>query len=194
MRKIIVSEFITLDGVMEAPGGEKSLGERSGWTLPYQSKEQGKFKYDELFSCDTLLLGRKTYEGFAAAWPTMKGTGEFGERMNSMPKYVVSTTLENLEWNNSTLIKDDVMQGVKKLKDQPGRDILVYGSAELVQALTEHNLVDEYRLMIFPVILGVGKHLFKEDGEKKILTLKDDKKFELGVVVLTYENTFKRPQ
>jgi dihydrofolate reductase len=187
MRKIIVSEFITLDGVMEAPGGEKSLGERSGWTMAYRSQEQGKFKYEELFAADALLLGRVTYEGFAAAWPTMTGMGEFGERMNSIPKFVVSTKLEKLEWNNSTLITGDIISEIKKLKEAPGKDLLVFGSAQLVQALMENDLVDEYRLMLYPVILGMGKHLFKNESSKHVLKLIESKDVSGGVIVLTYQ-------
>lgn len=186
MKKIIVSEFVTLDGVMEAPGGEKSLGERSGWTFSYVSPGQMKFKHDELFACESLLLGRKTYDGFAAAWPAMTGTGDFGERMNSIPKYVVSKTLTSLAWNNSHLINENIFETITKLKQGPGGDILVYGSGQLVSGLTEHGLVDEYRLMIFPVILGIGKHLFEGSAIKKNLALKEVKSLDKGVVVLTY--------
>ena len=187
MRKIIVSEFVTVDGVMEAPGGENSLGDRSGWTFPYQSSGQGKFKAEELFACDTLLIGRKTYEGFAAAWPTMKDTGEFGEKINSMEKIVVSTTLENPKWNNTKVIKKNVVENIAKLKTLPGDNILVYGSGDLVQTLLAHDLADEYRLMVFPVVLGIGKKLFQNADEKKTLELVDCKKMDLGVVMLTYQ-------
>lgn len=177
---------MTLDNVMEAPGGETSLGDRGGWTLPYQSEAQSKFKYDELFSCDTLLLGRITYEGFAAAWPTMQGAGEFGERMNGIQKVVVSKTLGKAPWNNSTLIKDNVVENIIKLKQEARRDILVYGSGELLQTLIANNLVDEYRLMVFPVILGIGKRLFRESQSKKMFALKETRTFDTGVVLLTY--------
>ena len=134
MRKIIVSEFVSLDGVMEDPGGsEKS--KHGAWTFLYWSEEIGKFKADELFACDAQLLGRVTYQGFAAAWPTMEGTGEFGERMNNMPKYVVSKTLDKVEWNNSRLIKGNVAEEVAKLKQQPGQNILLGGSGELINSL-----------------------------------------------------------
>jgi dihydrofolate reductase len=187
MRKIIVSEFITVDGVMEAPGGEKSLGERSGWTFPYGSDEQMKFKHEELFAADAILLGRVTYDGFAAAWPNLTGMGDFGERMNSIPKFVVSKTAEKLEWNNSTLIKENVVEEITKLKQMPGKDILVFGSAELLQTLVQNDLVDEYRLMVFPVVLGIGKHLFKDGDKKAALKLIGTKIFASGVIVLTYE-------
>lgn len=186
MRKIILSEFITIDGVFEAPGGETSLGERSGWTFPYQSPEQGKFKNDELFAADALLLGRKTYDGFAAAWPTITNAGEFGERMNSISKFVVSATSQELTWNNSHLITGDVISEIKKLKEMPGKDILVFGSGELTQTLMQNDLIDEYRLMVFPVILGIGKHLFQDAKEKKNLKLVESRAFNSGAIVLTY--------
>src|ERR1051326_5835427 len=176
MRKVIVSEFVSLDGVMENPG----------WTFQFGSQEQERFKYDELFACDVLLLGRVTYQGFAAAWPKMEGTGDYGERMNSMPKYVASRTLPEMEWNAS-LIKGDLAEEVSRLKQPVGQDILVFGSCELVYTLTELDLVDEYRLMVFPIVLGSGKRIFRDGGEQKILKLVETKIFASGVVVLSYE-------
>lgn len=176
MRKVIVSEFVSLDGVMENPA----------WTFQFGSEEQEKYKYDELFACDALLLGRVTYQGFAAAWPTMQGTGDYGERMNSMPKYVASRTLTQMEWNAS-LIKGDLAEEVSRLKQQPGQDILVFGSCELVYTLTDLDLIDEYRLMVFPIILGSGKRIFREGGQQKKLKLIEAKPFASGVVVLSYE-------
>ena len=178
MRKVIASEFVTLDGVLEDPQ----------WTFEFPSEEQDKFKFDELAAVDSLLLGRVTYEGFAAAWPQMEEqTGEYGAWMNGYPKYVVSTTLEEpLEWNNSTLIKGDVAEEVSNLKRQPGKDILIFGSGTLVNALTQHDLIDEYRLMIFPVVVGSGKRLFGDGIDSKALRLVDTKTFGSGVVVLTY--------
>src|SRR5258708_38644176 len=133
MRKVVVSEFVTLDGVMDDPGGGEGTNE-CDWSVNVRTgEEQGKFKGDELFASDALLLGRATYQGFAAAWPTMPGTGAYGERMNSLPKYVVSTTLKTVDWNNSKLIKQNVADEVAKLKQQPGKDILVFGSGTLVQ-------------------------------------------------------------
>ncbi len=191
MRKIIVSEFITLDGVIEDPGGAEKF-ERGGWTFLFDRGADGaKFKQDELFACDALLLGRKTYEGFATAWPTMSSTGDFGMRMNSIRKFVVSKTLKKLEWNNSTLIGKDIFEEISKLKTQPGKDILVAGSAALVRALVQHNLVDEYRLMIFPIILGKGKTLFIPDGSgvAKTLQLTGSKLVgKDGVIILTYQS------
>jgi len=176
MRKIIVSEFLTLDGVMEAP---------NEWSFPYWNEEIGKFKLDELFASDALLLGRVTYEGFAGAWPSRTDEAGFAERMNTLPKYVVSTTLSNLEWNNSILVKGDIAQEISKLKQQNGRDILVGGSSTLVHTLIQHSLVDVYRLLIYPVILGKGKRLFT-DGKKNELKLVEETPFTTGVVGLVY--------
>ncbi len=155
------------------------------WTFQFGSGEQEKYKLDELFACDALLLGRVTYQGFASAWPTMTGTGIYGERMNSLPKYVASTTLQTTEWNAS-LIKGDITEEVNKLKQQPGQDVLIFGSCTFVQTLIARDLIDEYRLMVFPIVVGSGKRLFA-DGEKKVLKLVETKTFSSGVVVLTYE-------
>jgi len=162
MRRIVVSEFVTLDGVMEDPGGAEDF-DRGGWAFQFERGPEGdKFKLDEVLEADALLLGRKTYEGFAKAWPTVTDEVGFAEKMNSMPKYVVSSTLESADWNNSTVINGDVAEEVAKLKQQPGGNILVAGSAQLVQTLMDHDLVDEYRLMIYPVLLGSGKRLFRD--------------------------------
>jgi dihydrofolate reductase len=179
LRKLVVSEFVSLDGVVEDP---------PGWTFQFGSEEQNKFKFDELAAADALLLGRVTYEGFAAAWPQMEEqTGEYGAWMNGYPKHVVSTTLqEPLEWNNSRLIQGDVAERVAELKQGSGGDILVFGSGTLVDTLLQNDLVDEYRLMIFPVVVGTGKRLFREGGDTKPMRLIDTKTFSSGVVVLTY--------
>jgi dihydrofolate reductase len=162
MSKLVVSEFVTLDGVMEDPGGAEGF-DRGGWAFQFERGADGdKFKLDELMAADALLLGRTTYEGFATAWPSRTDEAGFADKMNSMPKYVVSTTLESLEWNNSTVIKGDAAGEIAKLKEQVGGDILVAGSGQLVQALVEHDLVDELRLMVFPVLLGSGKRLFAD--------------------------------
>jgi len=181
MRKVIASEFVSLDGVMEDPS----------WTFRYPSEEQDKFKFDELSAVDALLLGRVTYEGFAAAWPHMtEQAGKYADMMNGYPKYVVSTSLqEPLEWNNSTLIKGNVAEEVSRLKQQPGKDILVFGSGDLVNALMQHGLVDEFRLMIFPVVVGGGKRLFRDGIESTVLELVDTRAFGSGVVVLHYQPT-----
>jgi dihydrofolate reductase len=186
MRKVVVSEFVTLDGVMEDPS----------WTLQFASEEQERFKFDELAASDALLLGRTTYEGFAVAWPNMMEhydgprraeLGEYADMMNGYPKHIVSTNLkEPLEWNNSTLIKGNVAEEVSRLKQQPGRDILVFGSGDLVSVLMRHGLVDEYRLMVFPVVVGSGKRLFGDGLETTSLELVETKAFGSGVVVLTY--------
>jgi dihydrofolate reductase len=190
MSKVVVSEFVTLDGVMEDPS----------WTFQFSSEEQEMFKFKELSVSDALLLGRTTYEGFAAAWPNMmdqyEGSrraelGEYADMMNGYPKHVVSTTLqEPLEWNNSTLIKGNVAEEVTRLKQQPGKDILVFGSGELVNTLMGHDLIDEYRLMVFPIVVGSGKRLFRDVGAQKALKLVETKMFSTGVVVLTYEPAY----
>ncbi len=185
MRKVVASEYVTLDGVMEDPGGGEGTG-HGGWSFQFWSEEAAKFKFDELFASDALLLGRKTYQGFAKAWPTMPGTGEYGERMNSLPKYVVSTRLKTLEWNAS-LIKGPLAEEISKLKQQPGQDLLIFGSGELVHTLAQLNLIDEYRLMVHPIVVGGGKRLFREGSEKKVLRLVETKTFSSGVVVLTYQ-------
>jgi dihydrofolate reductase len=185
MRKVIVSEFVTLDGVMEDPGGAEKF-EHGGWTMPYWSEEIGKVKFDELFASDALLLGRVTYQGFAKAWPTMKDEAGFADRMNSLPKYVVSTTLQEVEWNNSRLIKGNVAEEVSKLKQQPGQDILIAGSGKLVQTLMQHDLIDDYRLLVYPVVLGSGKRLF-QNGGKTTLRLVETRTFRSGVVLLHYQ-------
>jgi dihydrofolate reductase len=187
VRKVIASEFVSLDGVMEDPG----------WTFQFTSEEQQRFKFDELAESDALLLGRVTYEGFAAAWPNMMEQyegprraelEEYADMMNGYPKYVVSTTLEEpLEWNNSTLIKGNVAEAVSNLKQQPGKDLLIFGSGDLLNALMQHDLIDEYRLMIYPVVVGSGKRLFRDGSDTTDLRLVDSKTFGSGVVVLTYE-------
>lgn len=168
MSKLVVSEFVTIDGVFEAPGGGEAF-ERGGWAFQFDRSPEGdKFKLDELMAAEVMLLGRVTYDGFAKAWPAMNAD-EFGKKMNSMPKYVVSTTVEEGSWTNTTVIKGDVREAVERLKRELDGDILVAGSARLVQTLVAHDLIDEYRLMVFPVILGAGKRLFGEtEGPKKL--------------------------
>jgi len=183
--KIVVTEFVSLDGVMEDPGGSESY-KYGGWTFEIARGEEGdKFKLDEAFSSQALLLGRVTYEGFAAAWPSREG--EFADKFNSMPKYVVSSTLEEPEWNNSTVLKGDVPVEVAKLKQEKDGEIVVHGSARLVQTLIEHDLVAEFRLMVFPLVLGSGKRLFGETSDKKPLRLVDSKTVGDGVAILIYE-------
>ena len=185
MGKIVVTEFVSLDGVMEDPGGSESY-KHGGWTFEIARGEEGdKFKLDEAFSSEALLLGRVTYEGFAAAWPSREG--EFADKFNSMPKYVVSSTLDEPGWNNSTVLKGDVADEVQKLRQEQDGDIVVHGSARLVQTLIEHDLVDELRLMVFPVVLGGGKRLFGETSEMKTLRLARSKVVGDGVAIFTYE-------
>ena len=184
MGKIVVTEFMSLDGVVEDPGGAEDF-KHSGWSFEISRGDEGdKFKLDETMSSEVLLLGRRTYEGFAKAWPAREG--EFADKFNTMPKYVVSSTLEKPEWNNSTVLKGGVAEEVAKLKREHDGDILVHGSPQLVQALIEHDLVDELRLMVFPVVLGSGKRLFGETSDKKTLKLVDSKVVGEGVTILTY--------
>ena len=185
MGRIIVTEFISLDGVIEAPGGGEKF-KHAGWTFKFNRGEDGdKFKVDETLSSAALLLGRVTYEGFAAAWPTRDG--EFADKFNAMPKYVVSATLTKPTWNNSTVLKGDVADQVAKLKQKQPGNIVVHGSARLVQTLLEHDLVDELRLMVFPVVLGTGKRLFGEASDMKTLRLTNSKVVGDGVAIFTYE-------
>jgi dihydrofolate reductase len=186
MRKVIVSEYVTLDGVMEDPGGGEGT-EHGGWSFQFWSEEAAKFKFDELFASDALLLGRVTYQGFAKAWPSMTDEQGFADRMNSLPKFVVSTTLKEVEWNNSRLIKGNIAEEVSKLKRQPGQDILIAGSVELVHTLMQHDLIDEYRLLVHPIVLGSGKRLFREGSDRTLLRLVDTRTFSSGIVVLSYQ-------
>jgi dihydrofolate reductase len=186
MRKVVAAEYVTVDGVMTDPGGVGEI-EHGGWSNAYFDDELAKYQSDQLFASDALLLGRVTFEGFAAAWPSMEETeGEFAARMNALPKFVVSKTLrEPLAWNG-TLLNGDVAQEVEKLKELPGQDLLIYGSGDLVNALHRLGLIDEYRLMVFPVTLGDGKHLFRAGTDKRDLTLSEAKMTSSGVALLTY--------
>jgi dihydrofolate reductase len=176
VRRVIVSTYVTLDGVMEAP--EK-------WSLKFWNDEHAKYAHDQLFASDALLMGRVVYEGFADSWPSRRN--EFADRMNSLPKYVVSTTLDEAEWNNSTIIRENVAEEVSELKQQPGQDILMHGSAELMHTLKRHDLIDEYRLWVHPILLGSGKRLFREESAAKALRLVDTTTFSSGVVILSYQ-------
>jgi len=184
MGKIVVTEFVSLDGVIEDPGGAEDF-KYGGWSFEISRGDEGdKFKLDEAFASEALLLGRVTYEGFAAAWPSREG--EFADKFNTMPKYVVSSTLVEPEWNNSIVLNGDLAAEVAKLKQQHDGDIVVHGSARLVQSLIEHDLVDELRLMVYPVVLGSGRRLFGETSDKKTLRLADSKVVGDGVTILTY--------
>ena len=172
MGKLAITEFITLDGVIEDPGGGESF-DRGGWAFRFDRGAEGdRFKFDELMAADVQLLGRRTYEGFAQAWPKMNDD-EFGRKMNSMPKVVVSTTLRNPEWSNTTVISGNLADEITALKERYDGDVLVAGSAQLAQSLLELGLVDELRLMVFPVVLGAGKKLFAENGPQGSFALAD---------------------
>ncbi|MDX2139714.1 MAG: dihydrofolate reductase family protein [Chloroflexota bacterium] len=175
MRKIVASQYLSLDGVMEQPT----------WSAHYWNHEIARFKHDELFASDALLIGRITYEEFADVWPRRTDDEGFAERMNVLPKYVASQTRDQLEWN-ATLIEGDVVEGVTRLKQQDGQNMLIYGSAELVQTLRQADLIDEYRLLIYPIIVGAGKRFFL-DGEQSELQLISHDVLNNGVVALVYK-------
>ncbi len=184
MGKIVVSQFVTVDGVIEDPGGSEGV-EHGGWAFKYDRGEEGdKFKLDEVMGSEALLLGRTTYEGFASAWPSREG--EFADKFNTMPKYVVSSTLGDPDWNNTTVISGDVASEVAKVKDAHDGDILVNGSAQLVEALAANDLVDEYRLMVFPTVLGAGKRMFGDSGEPLSLRLTESRP-AADTLILIYE-------
>jgi dihydrofolate reductase len=188
MRKLVVSEFVTLDGVMEAPGRETSLGDRGGWVFKSANPEMRAYRHSELFESDALLLGRSTYEIFAAAWPTMTDENGFADRMNSIRKYVATTTLTRPEWNNTTVIAGNVPDEVARLKAQEGQNILLVGSGTLVRALLPHKLVDEIRLMVFPVLLGAGQRLFSEGIYLDRFELVNATTIGSGIALLVYES------
>jgi dihydrofolate reductase len=185
MGRIVVTEFISVDGVIEDPGGAEDF-KYGGWSFEFNRGDDGdKFKLDETMDSEALLLGRKTYEGFADAWPSRDG--EFADKFNTMPKYVVSSTLKDPDWTNSTVLGGDLVEEVSKLRQELDGDIVVHGSAQLVQALVEEGLVDELRLMVFPVVLGSGKRLFGETSDKHGLRLSDSRTVGDGVSILIYE-------
>ena len=186
MGKVVVSEFISLDGVIEDPGGAEGT-EFGGWTFRFPAEDGQKFKFEELVASDVLLLGRLTYEEFAAAWPAMEETtGEFGVKMNNMPKVVVSTTLTEPAWRNTTVVSEDIAGAVAKLKEQYEGDVLVGGSAILIDELRDLDLIDEYRLMLHPVVLGQGKKLFKDGTAPTDLVLVESRAVGPDVLLLTY--------
>jgi len=185
MSKVVASTFLSLDGVMEDPGGSEGF-EHGGWQLPYLDDDGGRIMGEQLAVAEALLLGRVTYEGFAAAWPSMTDEEGFADKMNSMPKFVASTTLKEAQWN-ATVIKGDVAEEVARLKQRPGGDLLIFGSGRLVHTLREHNLIDEYSLWVHPIILGSGKRLFKAGRDATPLNLVDTKTTSMGVLVLTYQ-------
>jgi dihydrofolate reductase len=185
MGRIVVTEFISADGVVEDPGGSEHF-ERGGWAFETERGQEGdQFKLDETMASQALLLGRVTYESFAASWPSREG--EFADKFNTMPKYVVSSTLQDPEWNNTAVLTGDVVGEAAKLRQELDGDIVVHGSARLVQTLLDHDLVDELRLMVFPVVLGSGKRLFGETGAKKPLRLADSRTVGDGITILIYQ-------
>jgi len=189
MKRIVVGEFVSLDGVMQAPGNSDEDREagftQGGWTMPYWHDEIGMVLFAAMQASDVLLLGRKTYQGFAAAFASSPAGDPFVDHMNNTPKYVVSTTLDKAEWQNSTLIRGNVVEEIRKLKQQPGKDISVSGSSQLVHTLVQNDLVDEYSLLVYPVVLGSGKRLFPNGVDTK-LKLVESKTFPTGVVFLRY--------
>jgi dihydrofolate reductase len=182
MRKLKLALYVALDGVIENPA----------WTGPFWDDALSRLQADYLFSSDALVLGRVTYQGFAQAWPTMTETGDFGVKMNTMPKFVASRTLQQAEWN-ATILSGDVAEAVARLKDQPGQDLLIYGSGELVDELTRHGLIDEYRIMLYPVVVGTGKRLFNPPLPQVNLQLAETITTSTGVVVLTYTRAAAAP-
>ena len=177
--RLVATEYLSLDGVFEEPGH---------WSFPFFDDQAAQFKFEELNATDALLLGRHTYEGFSKAWPTMQGTGDFGVKMNTMPKYVVSSKLKDPEWTGSQVIKLD---DVRKLKQQPGQDLLLSGSAQLFNALMSEDLIDLYRIMLHPIVVGQGKRLFADGDGSRNLELKETKRFPKGIIVLEYERGAK---
>jgi class 3 adenylate cyclase/dihydrofolate reductase len=193
VRRLIASEFVTLDGVMEAPGHEPHPDGRNAWALRHAGEDQQRFKVDEVFQAGAILLGRVTYEIFAAFWPTAPKDDGFADRMNDIPKYVVSKTLESPSWRNSTVVRGDPVEAITDLKGEPGGDIFLHGSCDLLNSLIGQNVIDEYRIMVFPVLLGSGKRLFKEASDTTHLELFETRTFESGVSVLTYRTADLAP-
>lgn len=175
MKKVIVSLYLSLDGVMEEPA----------WTAPYFNHEVGKFQHDLLFASEALLLGRKTYKGMVAAWPAMKDEDGFADRMNSVPKFVPTTTLEDAEWN-ANFIKGNVIEEIKRLKQESSQNLLIYGSGELIRSLMQHDLIDEYHFIVNPVVVGKGERLFKEGIDQKSFKLINTQTTDTGVAILSY--------
>lgn len=188
MRKIIAGAFVTLDGVMEAPGnGDTTLPEQRGWSEPFMTEEIGNLMFEQMQEIDALLLGRRTYQDFASFWTQMPPDDPFGKVINSMTKYVVSTTLETVSWNNSCLINKDIIAEISRLKQQPGLNIQITGSRDLFNLLLQHNMIDELQLMICPVVLGIGKRLFSDGNAPRLMKLASTRSFDSGMVVLNYE-------
>jgi class 3 adenylate cyclase/dihydrofolate reductase len=193
MRRLIASEFVTLDGVMQAPGHDEHPDGKNTWAPPHAGEDQQRHKIEELFGAGAILLGRETYEIFAAFWPTAPKDEGFADRMNTIPKYVVSKSLRTAGWQNTTIIRGDPATELAELKRQPGGDILLFGSADLLNSLIKQDVIDEYRLMVFPVVLGSGKRLFRDATDITHLQLLDARAFSSGVTVLTYRPADRVP-
>ena len=193
MRRLICSEFVTLDGVMQAPGHDEHPDGKNTWALAYSGEDQERYKVDEVFQADAFLFGRVTYEIWAAFWPTAPRDNGFADRINAMPKYVVSTRLREPTWQPTTIISENVVERIRQLKEEDGGYILINGSADLVNSLIHHDVIDEYRLMVFPVLLGSGKRLFAETTDISYLDLTETRTFESGVTVLTYNPADRGP-
>lgn len=185
--RVVAAEYVSVDGRMEMEDPERKRDEPGGWTAPYWDDQLAKLQYDQLFASDALLLGRETFVSFAAVWPSVTDEQGFADRMNSLPKYVASRTLEEpLDWNGR-LLEGDLADAVRRLKEEPGRDLLIYGSGQVFNTLAENQLIDEYRLMVHPIALGRGKPLFSDKVDRTRLTLTDVQTTEKGVVTLIYE-------
>jgi class 3 adenylate cyclase/dihydrofolate reductase len=193
MRRLIASEFVTLDGVMEAPGHDEHRDGKNAWALRYADADQQRYKAEELMEAGAVLLGRVTYEIFAAFWPTARSDEGFADRMNTIPKYVVTRSLKTAGWQNTSIIGGNPAERIAELKQQPGDDILLVGSADLLNSLIPHDLIDEYRLMVFPLVLGSGKRLFHDATDITHLRLVDTRTFESGITVLTYQPADRVP-
>ncbi len=185
--RLISTAFVTVDGIIEAPGFDEHRDGRNAWALRVQDEETQEANRELLFGADAILLGRVTYQIWAAFWPTAGGDPDWTRRMNEIPKYVVSSTLQTAEWNNTHIIRGDLATEIGKLKAQPGRELVCYGSADLLAGLMEHGLVDEYRLFVYPVVLGSGKHMFADRIDTQHLRLVSSRRFRSGVVSLVYQ-------
>jgi len=186
MRKLVVSEYSTLDGVIEDPGGLDTF-KQNNWHFPFFNEDVQKYKFTELAETDVLVLGRRTYQEFAPVWPSVTDETGYADRINHLHKYVFSTTLSQLEWNNSRLIKGDIAEAISKLKQEDGQDIMVFGSSELVYQLDQQNLIDEYRILVHPVVVGRGKRLFRDGNTMQAFKLVSTQQLGSTIVALTYQ-------